>query len=628
MKNRLWGRWIVLAGLIIGLGCGGGNAGFQVLDVGNVSDNDASGTFSPDVQTDEVAIPDGESRCKDKREIVILEDTSKPISITVGTSHMISAKVLDFASEGPAANTLVFFEITKITQFDGTPVQSGDAKLSGEAAYTDKDGLVQMVFNAGTQAGLVYTVKLSTKCAQDATIKFSIAKAPVGSMKVNFQYDTGPPLSRIKVSLLPGAYLCTQLAPQKKITSSLYDKTVFNTHSSVQFDNLTAGSRFTVVAVARGPMNMIAAYGCRDGVLILPNDVTKVTLPLYMVVLNPTGKYDSVDHFDFTNVIKDCANGVTDPLMCAELSGGNVGQQVCCALYQMITFFNDPGETIVKLIEDVAKQYLGSLIVDAFNLFADAVSNVISDWLLHHSPQWVQNFFKVGQDLMSIITNLEMYSTLELSKIQNNLTVQGVHYWTGIALYWKVGCNPNDPNYDQCGKHVFSLKDLKNTEFPMDIMGGSFVASVFDFNKMQIHEHKIDFSYGKLVLFVLNEIVLPGVTKGKAHSLKDAMALWLDCHGISQGILGKIAKWFKGSEKDVEKTCNKAVDLFGGFVESFLSGLQVNTNLSLRGQCTLVDKDEDLKVDELKNGHYSGQIETGKGKASSFTGTFEAKKKK
>ena len=227
---------------------------------------------------------------------------------------------------------------------------------------------------------------------------------------------------------------------------------------------------------------------------------------------------------------------------------------------------------------------------------------------------------------MGVITNLEMYSTLSLSKIQNNLTIAGKHYWTGIALYWKIGCNPQDPNYDTCGKMTFDMKDLHNTQFPLDLVGGQFTASVFDFNKMQIHEHKIDFSYGKLVLFVLDEIILPGVTGGKAHSLQDALALWLNCKGISKGILGKIASWFGGSSQDVEKVCNLAVSSLGGFLGAFLGALQIDTDMSLRGQCTLVDKDDDLKVDLLKNGVYSGEIETGKGKSYSFTGKFEAVK--
>ena len=621
-NSILW-RWIGIAftATFLFTACGGGNTGSQVLDIQ---------TGQPDTQID--ASADGftegiqETAACSKREIIILEDTSKPVSLSPGQYHMISAKVIDFSGEGAGANVLVFFEVTKVTDLEGNEVTSAEGKPRSEAAYTDENGVVRNPFDAGMQTGLTYTVKLSTKCAEPQIIQFTVVEAPVGSVKVTLQYENGPPLNEIKISLVPGDFNCTQLAPEKPLSMVLAEKTVFNVHNSAQFNNLTAGTRYTVFAVAKGPMHMIAASGCRDGILTMPDQVTKVTLPMFMVVLNPTGQYDCTDHFDFTNVLKDCSGGITDPLECATNSGADVGKQVCCALFQLVTFFNDPGETIIKLIEDIAKQYIGSLIINALDLFADAVSDVISDWLLHNSPQWVQNFFQVGQDMMGVITNLEMYSTLSLSKIQNNLTIAGKHYWTGIALYWKIGCNPQDPNYDTCGKMTFSLEDLHNSQFPLDLVGGQFVASVFDFNKMQIHEHKIDFSYGKLVLFVLNEIILPGVTGGKAHSLQDALALWLDCHGISQGILGKIASWFGGKSSDVEAVCNAAVNSLGGFLGAFLGALQIDTNMSLRGQCTLVDEDDDLKVDLLKNGVDAGEIETGKGKSSSFTGKFEAVK--
>ena len=625
-NNILW-RWfgVTAVATLFYIGCGGGSNGTHVIDIPLDAQNASE-------QVTDIAGIDGEATepaaCT-KREIIILEDTSKPVSLSQGQSHMISAKLVDYSGEGAGANVLVFFEVTDVTDLDGNPIQgTGDAKLQSGAAYTDKTGVVRNVFASGTQTGLVYTVRLTAKCAEPQTIQFAVVEAPVGSVKVDFKYDSGPPLNEIKVSLLPGDFTCTQLAPENKPGMVLAEKTVFNTHSSVQFDNLTAGTRYTVFAVAKGPMHMITASGCRDGVITLPDQVTKVTLPLYMVVLNPTGSYDTVDHFDFTNVIKDCSGGITDPLECAQQGGADVGKQVCCALFQLVTFFNDPGTTIIKLIEDIAKQYIGSLIVSAFDLFANAVSSVITNWLVHQSPEWVQNFFQVGQDMMGVITNLEMYSTLQLSKIQNNLTIQGKHFWTGIALYWKIGCDPKAPDYDECGKLTFDMHDLKNTQFPLDLVGGQFVASVFDFNKMQIHEHKVDFSYGKLVLFVLNEIILPGVTGGKAHSLQDALALWLDCKGIASGILGKIASWFGGKKSDVEKVCDSAVASVGGFLGSFLGALQIDTNMSLHGQCTLVDEDDDLRVDKLTKGTYFGQIETGKGKSSAFTGKFEATKKK
>lgn len=624
--SSIFWRWLGVTAIaaLFYIGCGGGSDGFHAMDI-QVDHPAASENISSDITLDgEFA----ETAACTKREIIpMMGDISKPISLSQGQSTGIFAKVVDYSGEDSGAKVLVFFEVTNVTDLDGNAVQgTGDAQLQSGAAYTDSTGVVRNVFASGSETGLIYTVQLTTKCAKAVNIQFAVVTAPVGSLKVNFKYDSGPPLNEIKVSLIPGDFTCPQLAPEKPLSMVLAEKTVFNVNSSVRFDTLTAGTRYTIFAVAKGPLHMITASGCRDGVITLPDQVTKVTLPIYMVVLNPTGAYDEVDHFDFTNVIKDCSGGITDPLECATSSGMDVGKQVCCALYQLVTFFNDPGETIINLILDIAKQYIGSLIVNALDLFKDAVSSVITNWLVNQSPEWIQNFFQVGQDMMEVITNLEMYSTLQLSKIQNNLTIQGQHYWTGIALYWKIGCDPQDPNYDTCGKMTFDMKDLQNTQFPLDLVGGQFVASVFDFNKMQINEHKIDFSYGKLVLFVLDEIILPGVTNGKAHSLQDALALWLDCHGIAQGILGKIAGWFGGSTNDVEKVCDTAVSSVGGFLGSFLGALQIDTKMSLHGQCTLVDEDNDLKVDKLTKGAWFGQIETGKGKSSAFTGTFEATK--
>ena len=54
-----------------------------------------------------------------------------------------------------------------------------------------------------------------------------------------------------------------------------------------------------------------------------------------------------VDHFDFTNLVKQCAGGDTTIIKCAT-SVGDLGQTVCCVLAEMIKFFETPGYTVVE----------------------------------------------------------------------------------------------------------------------------------------------------------------------------------------------------------------------------------------------------------------------------------------
>jgi hypothetical protein len=635
-------RAIAFASVLVWLlSCGGGTPGQSVLDIvygddgsGGVTDRD--GFEFPMFDTPDNPVPP--AGC----ELILLHDTSAPLSIQVGGDIALHAKVIDFAAGGAASNVLVRFEVTEVTDLQGNQAQKDPSSgLESEAGYTDNDGLVHNRFYAGNTPGLAYTITFTPSCGRPKELKVIVTALPCGCLNVSLRYEGALPptsLNTIRVYVLPSEYTCDYLAPEKPVPSTtLVDGLITDLYGTTQFDCIPAGNYYTVFATAKGPYNCIAASGCDDGVFLQPDKCRDLALQLYLATLNPTGRYDCTDHFDFTNVVKDCAGGITDPLECATASGVNLSQQICCVLYQLVTFFQTPGTTIIALVKDLAKQWIGSLIVDTFfGLFGDAVANIITDYLKNKSPQWLQDFFKVGEDTLGIITNLELYSDLVLSKLQSDFSIQGSHYWTGMALYWKFGCNPQDPNYDQCGKMVFGLDDLGNitsgltcpgAQFPMNIFGGTFNASIADFNKFIMNLHTINLNYGRLVLFVLNEIIIAKLTNCQAHSVKDAAKLWLNCNDIGNGIFGQIAQWFGGTSQDVVNLCNNAVDFLLTPVDMFLGALSLDTELSLQGSALLADDDCDLKVDRITNGKYIGQIQTSASSQSSFTGTFEAKRK-
>jgi len=238
----------------------------------------------------------------------------------------------------------------------------------------------------------------------------------------------------------------------------------------------------------------------------------------------------------------------------------------------------------------------------------------------------VKDFFTIGDDMLGAITNLEMLSDLVVMKLNNDLTLQGTQYWTGVALYWKFGCNPGDPGYDECGRNELNMKDIGDPNFPMDLLEGKFTASVADWNRLIVNQHAVKLNYGKLVLYVINELVVASITGGQAHSLKEAAQLWINCKAISNGILGEIASWFGGTRQQIEDVCVGSVDFLFGFVDVFLGALTLDTELSLSGTGMLIDETCDLKVDRITKGKYLGYVQ-GNSSQASITGTFEAVKK-
>lgn len=635
-----WSRASLIASLTI-VSCGGGDPAsiFDVIPEISYEDLNQANDATDLYDTSRPEIPLTQLRY----EIILLnEPTPPPLPVLAGDSATIHAMVLDLNNYAqPAIGVAVRFAITSIVDLSDQEAE-GDAQLGAETIYTNDKGVANVQFTAGLIPDRKYVVTVSMDDgdldgypdANPKTIEFLVTTTPCGCINVTLLYEGGLPetaLKDFKLYVVPSDYGCDKLFPEKPVPVSLADRTIADLHGTTTFDCLPADNYYTLFVTAKGPHACVAASGCNDSIYLQPDKCKDANVKLYLTTLNPTGMYDSIDHFDFTNVIKQCAGGNVSPMDCVNTSGG-IGKAVCCVILQIINFFNTPGTFIMNLVMDIVKEVggiWGTLADIALGWLKDAVGKVLDNWILNNSPPWIKDFFKIGQDMMGIITNLELYSDLMISKLNNNFTVQGKQYWTGIALYWKIGCNPSDPNYDQCGKMFFTLEDIKNTQFPMDLVAGNFIATIADFDKFIENLHAIKLNYGKLVLFVLNELIIATITGGKAHSIVEAAKLWLDCKGISNSLFGEIASWFGGSKQDVENFCNGMVDFLLTPVQMFIGALTLDTQLSLQGNGVLVDSDCDLKVDEIVNGVYQGFLEmSGGSQQASFTGKFQAKKKK
>ncbi len=643
MTNLLRRGWMLFPFLVLACGGGQGPGGLDIVYVTDHGPSDVAG---------DVALTDDGARDHGTRdpnnpnswfEIILLHDTDSYQDASAGGIFRINAKVLDYGKMAPGVGIFVKFEIADVTDLDGNPVNEGDATLTGTEIPTDGNGFVQNILRLGEHTGLIYRVVLTLPYeeAEEKDLEIRVLFAPCGCATVKLSYDGAldpSALHDIEVSVLPGDFECNKLFPEKDVPDAVFQqRTISNLYGQQSFECLPSETYLTMFARARGPKFMVdgkpvecvIASACTEGVFLQPDNACKdLTLKVYQANLNPAGNYDCVDHFDFTNMVKQCAGGDTTIMQCVTTgAGGDLGKTVCCTLAEMIKFFQTPGYTIIESIADLAKIWLGSLIVDAvINLFKDAVAKIITNWLKNSGPDWVTDFFTVGEDMMGTITNLEMLSDLVVMKLNNDLTVQGTQFWTGLALYWKFGCNPGDPGYDECGRHELNMKGINDPNFPMDILEGKFTASVTDWNRLIVNQHAVKLNYGKLVLYVINELVVASITGGQAHSLKEAAQLWINCKSISNGVLGEIASWFGGSRQQIEDVCVGSVDFLFGFVDVFLGALTLDTELSLSGTALLVDETCDLKVDRITNGKYLGYVQ-GNSSQASITGTFEAVKK-
>jgi len=538
--------------------------------------------------------------------IIPKHDTTKPLSVMVGTTQKVMAQVIDFELGMPAINYPVKYTIAGANPACEELPQCGHFKV--KEGMTDGLGNVTVTFVAGEVGEVLYTTELSGEDAEPAVLDIDVHDPPAGTLKVKLQYDGPITIKNVKVRVLHGFKTCADYNPVHPWVEGLDgEKTVTGVDSVPTFSPLLTAETYLVFATAeKKDSGHLAASGCTDAVHIKPDEQgeTVVTLNLYVLTLNPAGTYDTVNHFDFTDAIP-----------------GQAGEIISF----VVDLFYDPGKIIIDLIKELIAQYVGSWITDiAFSLFEDALADVVTNWLLNNSPDFIQDFFVVGQDLVQIVKNVELTSLLVLSKLTNDYYFQGIQNWVGINLYWKLGCDPDDPGYDECGKYPFSLEELQDSDVPIDLIQGQFTGMIANYDNLIIDTHKIDLNYGKLILFVINEILLPAISG--YNSLEDLLYSIIDCQSVADGIIGDVLSAIGIDEDDVEGACTSVVSFIVSPIEELISGLTFDSKLRIHGKCIMLDEDDDLLVDRLLEGRWWGHVEMGGDEGAEFEGDFEAVK--
>jgi len=535
-----------------------------------------------------------------KLDIILLHDTTQPEKLLVGTELSIRAKLVDYTHGSTAPDVLVDFEIIENISDN---IGGGDGQLTSKSVYSDEEGLVENTFYAGTIGSTHYTVKLSALGAEDRYLDIQVVGQPSGDLEVLLGYEGPINVNTIKVRLMPKSFNCGTFNPTYNIQGALFEKTVLSIDAKPYFSGLTGGAHFTLVATAKSPAGSLAAAACKDGVFVTANETNTTTLNLYLLPLNPAGNYDVENVFDFTKALPEM---------------GTVGE----VIQGVVTLFNDPGKFLIDQIKKLVKQFIGEAITEiAFGLFEDELADVITDWVKNDSPSWVQDFFTIGDDLTQVVDHLQLLSVLKISKLTNDYYVQGIQYWNAIVLQWKYGCDPNAPDFEQCGVYEFSMEEFNNTQFPQDILEGQFTASIVNYDQLYIDNHVIKLSYGKLILFVLNEMILKTLTG--ENTLKGAAIKFVNCDGIANSFSNGVLDAIGITEEKLADSCKSVVGFMVAPLENWIGELALDSQLRLQGHCTMADSTDDLVVDLLLDGEYTGTIEIENGAGPTFTGTFE-----
>lgn len=582
--------------IVVGDTKGGSGAGSVFGKDGAKLGGADGSTTSPDIEEE----PDSGEQADIglKREIIVMLNTALPQVIAPSAAFPVYAKVVDYTHGVPAQNVAIVWEITQNVGLNG----AGQGYWDSGNTFTDGKGLTGNLFAANKSPAVEYTVRLSCEAAEPVEFVIVVTDNPKGGIKVKMLYDNQIALGQVTVRVMPSPFACAAFKAVNPSLAFIASKTTI-VEDTPEFAPLPADKKYGIYIIAKDTDNHLAAAGCADAVLVIDKQTTEVTVTIQTLALLASGPYDMINHFDFTGAIP-----------------GQLGQILDTA----VQIFYDPGAFIISQIKNLVKQILPGILVDvAFGLFENALSKIVTEWLLTKSPPWLQAFFQMGQDVLQVVKKLEMLGVLTIYKVSNDFFVKGDIAFTGLNLYWKLGCDKKDPKYAECGKIALDAgKAVKDPNFPMDFFAGTLTGTISQQKKLTIDSSTIKLNYGKLILYVLTQVILKKIT-GETTFL-GAMEKLVNCDGIAKGIGGSILGKLGLSENTVKGFCSGTLGLIVLPLEQIIGGLALDSNLSLNGYCTMIDNNDDLKVDKLIDGVWVGTIVTTGAAGKPFKGDFTA----
>jgi hypothetical protein len=546
------------------------------------------------------------------REVQLLIETPADMSLLFEERANVIARVV-FADNGnPVGQRPVSFAL------DG---DTSGGSLAIQTAVTGADGRVSNVFTAGAlRADLQIVVSTTQRDGSTLTEYADVIVDGVyrGGLRVGFDYSDVVPLPELQASLHEGVIDCENVN-YGSLPPVQAEALTGDVNSTVFFEALEENKIFSVTVEAKGPAGNTVAYGCAVADPIAGRSVITMTVPLKLEMVDLEGSYDFSTTMHLNETLPGVAGTVVDEV-------GN--------------FFHDPAELMLRYLGLALEQYVGldptywdlGLMLAAstagynagdFDSNEHMVAQFIYDNLLNRLPTWVDDGMSIGGDVTDLVNNLRVGGQMDILNASAEGELNGQWGWDDFLFTWRYGQECDFTN-TCCGRTTYSgaevglepvAADFTGLATPRATQSGDSDIS-FD---LAIDEHRLGLQYGTIILFTLNEFVLPELT-GQDNLACATESLFgcedggeFVCGGTNVGTCGcdRVGAWLSGalsSFVDLDPAmgtlaCDMAVQGAAGFIEGQMQELAwygtSDGYLSMSVDGTITDSDLDLKADSL-----------------------------
>ena len=392
--------------------------------------------------------------------------------------------------------------------------------LGSSSSQTREGGVASVSIRGLGIPNDVTVVAQSQNAPKNVRFNVKVSDLPVGNLAVKANYNGLAPVENYSIHIYDSKdFYCGYYDPKVGVTADALFPPV--DESFAEFKGLSPTQNYTIVVNGYSAQGAKVASGCLDsGTQVFENQTTNVNVYLDTIDLSLNTTFRARSYFD----LGDVANAL-----------GTVGQFV-----KYVTDFADnPTQVLYDLLFDIIKEAIGGTISGGIDTILNATGlkeklfNYLNGLLIQNKTVCqVGNF---ACQIRNIIRTMEFMGDLEIQRA-GQVELRGHNAYDGLSVYWRGGCETDKQgNYvdPTCGRYPLTTKQLK-LDTDIYFLEGTWSGSLANgYDKISIESHELKLEYGKIAVFLINNVVLPKLAGG-AKSFPEAIAYWINCTAVGQ----------------------------------------------------------------------------------------------
>lgn len=271
--------------------------------------------------------------------------------------------------------------------------------------------------------------------------------------------------------------------------------------------------------------------------------------------------------------------------------------------------WSQPNQAIYdEIVGAVGSQY-GQQVASGFEtVYGQQLLGDINAHLNEAAPAWVMNLSTSLEDVDKQLGTVDMQSNwLMVEKDAGEF--EATQIFSGISVFEDPDCP--DSSALLCNQIEVTSAELLDAEYPVEVLSSTYRARDMD-TSMSLESHSIDFSYGRLGLYLLTNLILPD-NPSEGVGLRDVTLAAINCRGLAGRVGGENGLSVNIAGVNVGLSLNDLIgnceDSVFGITTRFIDRFDAPLAMNLSGQSEIIDANRDGRIDQLNAGAVGGELE-------------------